>query len=145
MENFVIANQRNLTFPQVYLDVDSGKCQIAGNSYMENAPDFYRPILDWITQYIDQYQGELFWDFNLDYYNSCSKKMLIMIVKKLCNYKSSGGNAAIQWYYYPEDQTMLEDVEDLKMFTKISIKTIAHKTGRLALRMPPPNLPNINC
>ncbi|HAS43367.1 MAG TPA: nuclear pore complex subunit [Microscillaceae bacterium] len=145
MENFVIANQRNRTFPQVYLDVDSGKCQISGNSYMENAPAFYRPIMDWITQYIEQYQGVLSWEFNLDYYNSCSKKMLIMIVKKLCNYKSSGGRAEVRWYYYPEDQTMLEDVEDLKMFTKITIHTIAHQATRQMLKVLPPNLPDINC
>ncbi|OJJ17160.1 hypothetical protein BKI52_31110 [marine bacterium AO1-C] len=128
MNTLFIQNPDNLSIPDVVLDVKSGKCTISGNSYMENACNFYQTILDWLTIYTRKYQRKMQWDFHLGYYNSSSKKGLTNIIRKLSDYQSSGGQIEVNWYYFKDDLDMLEDVEDLMAYYQFKINAIAYAT-----------------
>ncbi|HAS43859.1 MAG TPA: hypothetical protein DCS93_25505 [Microscillaceae bacterium] len=126
MNTLLIQNPDNLSIPDVTLDVKSGKCVISGNSYMEDACDFYQKILDWFTTFAQQYRRKMQWDFHLGYYNSSSKKGLTNIIKELSDYRCSGGQIIVNWYYFKDDLDMLEDVEDLMVYYQFKINVIAY-------------------
>ncbi len=128
MKTLYIQNQDNLSMPNVMLDVASGKCEISGNSYMENACNFYHQILDWLATYIQQRQGALSWDIRLGYYNSSSKKGLTSIIRQLSDYHSEGGRVIINWYYHQDDLDVLEDIEDLIEYYQFRINAITYPT-----------------
>ena len=128
MNTLFIQNPDDLSIPDVTLDIKSGKCTISGNSYMENACNFYQTILDWLTTYTQQYKRKMQWDFRMGYYNSSSKKGLTSIISKLSDYESSGGQIVVNWYYFKDDLDMLEDVEDLMVYYQFQINTIAYAT-----------------
>ncbi|OJJ23900.1 hypothetical protein BKI52_05995 [marine bacterium AO1-C] len=113
MNNFKYNNESNEASPQIYLDVLSGKCSITGNSYIENARQFYKPVLSWINDYAQigsTHQQTLKWDIKLYYINSTSKKTLVVILKKLSSYQNKGGKVSINWHCSPQDNDLLEEI-----------------------------------
>jgi len=130
MNTIYIQNERNLSIPEVLLDASSGKCTIKGNSYMEDTCDFYQPIAEWTTNYIEQKQGKMWWNFKLGYYNSSSKKHLANIIDQLGNYQLSGGQVEVNWYYHADDHDMLEDIEDFMESSKITINKILYPSNK---------------
>jgi len=97
---------------------------------MEDTCTFYYPITDWITNYIQQKRGKMWWDFKLGYYNSSSKKHLANIIDQLGRYQLSGGQIEVNWYYHADDLDMLEDIEDFMESSNVSINTILYPASK---------------
>ena len=53
MENLKIKGSHGVFFiPTVVFDARTGVCEISGESYLEDAAEFYNPLIDWIDKYI---------------------------------------------------------------------------------------------
>ena len=54
MENLEIVVKPGSHFkPSVSLNAETGVCEIAGESYLEEATLFYKPIYDWLQEYVE--------------------------------------------------------------------------------------------
>ncbi len=108
--------------PFVNFDAATGKCEIRGESFPEKTVDFYGRIMAWLEQYIKELNGAIDFEFGLSYFNTSSSKRILLIMIFLHEYAEKGGDVRAVWNYDPEDLDLEEDIEDLKIISKLDLK-----------------------
>lgn len=127
MENLEIKGENDIFFvPTIKLDAKTGICEISGESYLEETVTFYQQILDWLKDYMTTVRKGITFNFNLNYFNTNSSRSILNILKVLKNYKDSGGEVQVNWYYHDGDVDMLEEVEEYITDTGLKISLIAY-------------------
>ncbi len=110
MENLYLEGEKDLFFsPKVDFNATTGVCEVTGESYLENAFEFYERLRDWIDAYIGE---RLIVKFNLTYFNTSSSKGILGVIKSLKNKQAEGKEVFITWYYPYENQDLLMEGED---------------------------------
>ena len=110
--------------PFVNFDASTGKCELSGESFPEKTTDFYGRLMEWLEQYIKEVKGPIEFLFGLSYFNTSSSKRILHIMILLQEYSEKGGKVKAQWNYDPEDLDLEEDIEDLKIISKLDLKLI---------------------
>ena len=123
MENLLIpVVEEEHDKPFVSFDAGTGKCEISGESFPEQTTDFYGRLMEWLEQYTEEVKGPIDFVFNLSYFNTSSSKRILHIMILLQEYIEKGGQVTVQWNYDPEDLDLEEDIEDLKLISKLDLK-----------------------
>ncbi len=116
MENFYLESTPKT--PRLSFNNDNGIFEISGRSIPENSIEFYKPLLDWMDQYVKQATIDTTLIVKLEYFNTSSSKCLVEIFRKL----EKLSKVKIEWYYDEEDEDMQESGEDFKEIIKIPIE-----------------------
>ncbi len=96
---------------------------LSGRSIPENSIEFYRPLMDWIDEYLSpENSGQVEVSIRLEYFNTSSSKCLMDLLKRI---EKSPADATILWYYEDEDEDMLEAGEDYDAIIDIPFRLIA--------------------
>ena len=93
--------------PEIILNPE-GIIKIRGRSIHENAFYFFSPVEDWITGYILSPADITSVDVSLEYFNSASAKILILLLKKITYVTLKHKKFIFNWYYEEGDEDMLE-------------------------------------
>jgi len=93
--------------PEIILD-PGGIIRIKGRSILENATDFYQPILEWITEYVREPAQLTCIDINLEYFNSATAKVLITLIQRVSAVTFRNAKFKVNWYYEEGDEDILE-------------------------------------
>ena len=88
--------------PNIKLDKASGVFEISGRSLPEDSPEFYNPVLAWISEYQKSPNPTTSFVFKLEYSNTASSKLIQDVMVAL--EKVSG--VKIVWYYEADDEDM---------------------------------------
>jgi len=107
--------------PSVQFEKGKGKLELKGRSIPENSLDFYKPLIEWVGQYVKSPAAVTEFHIQLEYFNTSSSKCLLDLFKKLENIQSS---VAVHWYYEQDDEDMLEAGEDYEAIINIPFKMI---------------------
>lgn len=92
--------------PGIYMDREKGLIRLSGRSIPNDAERIYRPVLDWMNQYIKNPIEPTIFECELDYFNTSSQKYMADIFK-MCNQLYKNGNQVrIIWKYAEEDEDM---------------------------------------
>jgi hypothetical protein len=97
--------------PRISLEM-SGNIEISGKSRMEDASLFYKPLHDWIAEYIAGNIGSLSVKIKLDYFNSSSAKQ---ILKLLMTIDEANINGKVIWIYPAGNDVLLERGQELEI------------------------------
>jgi len=125
MENIVIKGAHDVFFiPNVNFDYTACKCELGGESYLEETTKFYTPLLNWLDQYFNEVSMPLTFDFSLTYFNTSSSGAILNILNKLKSFIKSGLSITINWYYDSDDLDMKEEIEDYIYSTDLQINLI---------------------
>ena len=125
MENlFIQGDSEEFDIPSVSFDADTGVCDISGESYLDNAAEFYDRLISWLDQYIKEVKKPITFSFKLTYFNTSSSKRILYIMLKLKEFIDQGGEVTANWYYDKNDIEMEEDIEDLMMIAKLEVNMI---------------------
>ncbi len=92
--------------PRIILE--PGKIFIMGRSIPDNPGEFYRPVHEWITDYVKNYKGKTIIEFGFEYINTSSTKWIFSFLKELSEMKEVVNNARVTWYYELGDEDMSE-------------------------------------
>ena len=103
--------------PTVNFEASTGRCEISGESYLEETSKFYSKLLDWIRKYTTTIKGSLNFDFKLSYFNTSSSKCLVDILDLLKKYQNDGGKVTVNWYYDDSE----EELEDSEVFPLLEL------------------------
>lgn len=106
--------EKTKSSPTVNFNGVTGKCELIGSSYPENASEFYAPVFEWLNGYMTEVSGEITFDFKLNYLNSSSIKFVSDLVDRLDKYGKIGITVVINWYYKEEDEDIKELGEEFK-------------------------------
>jgi len=110
--------------PVVDFNADTGVCEISGESYLEQVDEFFRPLTDWLRQYVQTNPKNITFNFNLSYYNTSSSKKILEMLKILSEYSQAGNSLTINWFFEPTDADLIEDAEDFMMITGLRFNLI---------------------
>ncbi len=110
--------------PYVNFQSSSGKCVLSGESFPEDSTELYDRLMKWIDQYVEEIAGPLEFEFKLTYFNTSSSKRILHLMMKLNDYAKQGGKVEASWTYHPEDIDLEEDIEDLKLISKLDLAMI---------------------
>lgn len=111
--------------PTINFDGESGVLEIKGRSIPENAIEFYKPLIDWLTNYADNPQAQTKVNVQLEYFNTSSSKCILDVFKKLESIQNSKASSiSINWHYEEDDEDMLEAGEDYQAIINIPFNMI---------------------
>lgn len=110
--------------PTVILNPIAGVIEIKGRSIPENSIEFYRPVVEWLDEYIKNPQPNTVVNMQLEYFNTSSSKCILDVFKKLEVLKKNQKDVIINWYYEEDDEDMLEAGEDYESIIKVPFKMI---------------------
>ena len=119
MKNFHLSETPKT--PEIKCEFDSGKLYISGRSIPENSIEFYKPLFDWLDQYVTTPKSNTEMNVKLEYFNTSSSKCLVEVFRRLETIQRKGGNVVINWYYEEDDEDMEESGEDFKEIISIPI------------------------
>jgi len=98
--------------PTIVLNKERGVFEIAGKSLPNNPSQFYEPVMKWIKEYIAEPNPATVFSFKMKYFNTASSKIIMEIMDKLKQLHDSGKQLEIHWFYYSDDEEMLEAGEE---------------------------------
>ena len=104
-------NPTNIT-PEVIFNKEENIFSIAGKSLPEDAKGFYNPVLAWMDEYLADPNEKTKFVFKLEYFNTSSSKMILIILKKLTELRKRNKEILINWYYPQDDEEILEAGEE---------------------------------
>jgi hypothetical protein len=93
--------------PEIILSPD-GMLKIRGRSIHENVADFFMPVEQWISEYIESPADLTCVEINLEYFNSASAKVFIHLLEMLKHVSLKNGKFIFNWYYEDGDEDILE-------------------------------------
>lgn len=110
--------------PKLNFDGENGLFEISGRSIPENSTEFYRPILEWLDQFMPQAEEKITLIVKLEYFNTSSSKCLVDIFRRLERMHQLGTQIQVKWYYEPEDEDMQDSGLDFKEIIKLPIEML---------------------
>lgn len=110
--------------PQIEFNPGANTFLISGRSIPENSIDFFKPAIDWLTDYLQEPLDKTILEVKLEYFNTSSSKCLVDIFRKIETLHKSGKEVQIKWYFIEEDEDMQESGEDFKNIIKAPVELI---------------------
>jgi hypothetical protein len=110
--------------PTINSDLEQGIIDIRGRSNPENANAFYKPILDWIDEYVKDPVDRTTVNLELEYFNTTSSKCILSLLRKLESSKDSTRDIIVNWYYEKDDLDERETGEFYEKMTELSFNYI---------------------
>lgn len=111
--------------PKVVFDTTTLVFEISGKSHPENVKEFFRPILEWLNNYLTEIKGrndiKITFHLKYIYINSSSYKYIIILLKKMKEFHDSGIGIDFIWHYEEDDDDMRESGEELFEFSNIDL------------------------
>ena len=109
--------------PEVKLNHNNGVISLEGRSLPDNPFEFYQPIFEWAEEFFnsDEVPLDLKFDFKLEYYNTASSKQIAKLFK-LMEESPSSENITIRWFYYEDDDDMLEAGQRYDMLINLNFE-----------------------
>jgi hypothetical protein len=103
----------------IVCDSATGRIEMVGISYPQDAADFFNPVFDWLESYINEITGSVMLNLYIDYLNTSSTKCLFDFIDRLEDYYKEGNVVQVNWYHEPHDEdikeTGLEFQEDMEL------------------------------
>jgi hypothetical protein len=117
MKRLEIAETNNT--PHIVLDPVSKRFLIEGKSFPEDSKEFYRPVIEWMDNYIASSPSEIKLEFNLFYLSSSSIISVKQLLMKAVELKNKGAAAEVIWNYDEDDDDIKKTGEDYQKLTKL--------------------------
>lgn len=105
--------------PNVILDSDKKVYSITGSSRPENPLQFYKPIFEWLTNYLENTDERMVFEVQLDYFNTSTSKVLLDLFELFEKFAETK-DIHVVWYYQSDDEEMQEAGEELLDLVELS-------------------------
>jgi hypothetical protein len=96
--------------------MQEGLISIKGRSIVENAGDFYKPLYQWIADYVALSSEATRVIFAFEFINTSSTKWVYSMVKELAKFNDVHKNLTIEWHYEKGDEELFELGEIIHSF-----------------------------
>ena len=110
--------------PSIKFDTRDGVFEIKGRSIPEKSVEFYKPLNEWLDQYMQTPLDKTVVNIRLEYFNTSSSKCILDVFKRLEAIHRSKHDVVINWFYEEDDEDMLEAGEDYDSIIKVPFKMI---------------------
>jgi hypothetical protein len=127
MENLIIETTKYT--PKIDLNAETGIVDIRGKSYPENTFEFYKPMMDWLKEYLDTCaKEETIVNMEIIYFNSSSSKLFFDFFDLLDEAKDEH-KIIVNWIFDEENESAEEAGEDfVEDFEDLDIRLVAKES-----------------
>jgi hypothetical protein len=108
--------------PEIHLSKLFAEFSISGKSVPEDGENFFKPVLNWMENYTSYPNDRTVFNFQMEYMNLSSSKMLLFILYKLKEIKDDGKEVLVNWIHENGDLDMIEVGEDYEFMVDIPFK-----------------------
>jgi hypothetical protein len=98
--------------PYINFNDQNGSFEIKGMSCSEYAYDFYKPIFEWLENYIKTPVNVTTVNIQLKYFNTSSAKCILQLLERIAVLIKQQHKVEVNWYYEKDDEQMLTDGEN---------------------------------
>lgn len=106
------------------IKLEEGLIEIKGASMPENVLLFFKPVVEWFKQYVDNPAKFTLIKIYLTYTNSCSIKYICDLVKMLEPAYQKGFDMKLEWHYEDGDESMQDAGLDIESLVTIPFEYI---------------------
>jgi len=124
MESIYI--KETLKTPLINSDPGEGIIEIKGRSSPENSVVFYKPLFEWLADYVKEPVEKTTVNIQLDFFNTSSSKCLLEIFKQLEAIKNINRDVIVNWFYEKNDPDILEAGESYESMTSLPFKMVPY-------------------
>ena len=110
--------------PAIRSDDTTGFIEIKGRAHPENAKEFFKPLIDWATEYAKNPQEKTTVNIDLEHFNTSSSKCILDFFKQLEPLKKPPNDIVVNWYYEDDDEELLEAGETYEAITGFKFRLI---------------------
>lgn len=100
--------------PTVDFNCETGVLELKGRSLPEQAYELYKPLIEWMDEYVKNPKEKTTVNLHLEYINSSSNKYILLILKKLDDFHKEGKHVEVHWFYDEEDDDSFDTVSEYK-------------------------------
>lgn len=105
--------------PAVVFDINTNEFSISGRSFPEDSSEFYKPLIEWMKNYISEPNPNTTLKISLDYLNSSSIKQILNLLLLLEKPVKMGKDIKIIWCYNVDDDLIEIKGQELKSMLSI--------------------------
>lgn len=117
---------RSSNTPKVEFTAAEGLLSIEGRSIPENPNEFYKPLIQWASEYFKNPLKTTKISIKLEYINSGSSKSLLELLRMIREQHLSGNTCEIKWHYEEDDESVQELGEHYQFTLKIPFEFISY-------------------
>lgn len=99
--------------PLIELNQYTGELILSGRSIPENATKLYEPVVNWMTEYIENARPTTNLRLNLEYFNTASSIWLAKLLSVLIKIKEPKYVLIIHLYFHVEEFDEINEFEDI--------------------------------
>ncbi|MGE0636325.1 MAG: DUF1987 domain-containing protein [Bacteroidia bacterium] len=110
------------TTPEVILDKSSGTAFILGRCLSANPHEFFKPLVDWANDYVQDPQQVTVVTINTDYINTGSGMAFRQFLGVLAKVQYTGRKIIIKWYCDKGDEDTCELIAMIEEIIKVKIQ-----------------------
>jgi hypothetical protein len=111
---FRLEKKQTNSTPYVLIDEEKGYMKFEGRSFHENVAVFYSDVNDWLDAYLKKDFGSFTFDFEMNYFNSSTSKLLHNLLMKMDKYASEKNKVVVNWITTNDNDIIIECGEDFQ-------------------------------
>lgn len=104
MKELNIKQQKNT----LEVSCTQGKIEMKGNSIVPNAQSFFKPVFDWVTDYVKNPAKMTEVSLRFDYIDTASVQAVFDMLKILKEAEVNGNGLVVNWHFEFDDPELLE-------------------------------------
>ncbi len=113
--------------PGITFNSEKNEWFITGRSFPKDPSEFYQPVIDWIANCENKGVGSCTFNFKLEFFNTCSSKVLLDILVGLRQLMEKGKTQlSAKWYYETDDEDMLENGQMFSQMSRLPLEIISY-------------------
>jgi len=120
--------------PEINFDIDNNTLSFLKVSKPANAFEFYQPVFEFLDNFEKEkvkskVVQELVVDFNFDYFNTATAKIIYELLTRFKRIKQQGVDIIINWFYHQEDDDLLEEGQIMAEAVGLDFKFVPIKNN----------------
>ncbi|MFO7844506.1 MAG: DUF1987 domain-containing protein [Bacteroidales bacterium] len=120
--------------PEINFDIDNNTLSFLKVSKPANAFEFYQPVFEFLDNFEKEkvkskVVQELVVDFNFDYFNTATAKVIYELLTRFKRIKQQGVDIIVNWFYHQEDDDLLEEGQIMAEAVGLDFKFIPLKNN----------------
>ncbi len=104
MKDLNIKQQKN----NLEVNCSEGKIDMKGNSIVPNAQSFFKPVFDWVDEYVKKPAKNTKVTLRFDYIDTASVQAVFDLLKALKEVEVEGNSLVVDWHFEFDDPELLE-------------------------------------
>jgi hypothetical protein len=111
--------------PLIDFDTSTGVFKVTGRALPEDAHDFFKPIEEWVQDYVESPLANTTVEMRIDYFNSAATRYifnLLMCFEDIVEEKR--GDVKVVWYYKEGDDMIETKGEELSSILELPFEMV---------------------